>query len=768
MIRLTFRLRIIGILSCFAATTHCVCAIEPVNVIPAPHEYDIKAGQLRIVDGAKASCIIVLRDDVAYKERLAAESIQKEVKKLAGALVPISDHSSPGADGVIKIRLAVYNRDPAIDRGVAAHLDHRDVQLLSDAKKPDQRYVIGMDSDTICVMGSSAQGTLYGAMTLLQLFRKEGRHVEVPLVHIRDWPDFRYRAAACWTYGDSCGGEGCAWSYDWGDGLENYVDRLKRQIDWCLRYKINVIHFHGWGWNWQTLFPGVKGVNKYARDRGVKLTFGAHGVSLFGSFGWKKYKNRRSYPDGEIYECLGNDTPGAIARRDAGTCRSNEALNNLKQKAIAAFVENVEPGALYIHHEDIARYDEGARSWKQRCEECRKRWPNDAFEALDGGAGGYAHGYNKVCDAVFSVRTSESGYIPSRDCLVFIVSPAYGVCDEPADIWDKEREFWKNVSTYMKPQRNVNFCSREQFLRQDNHKRRVAEMAKTLREEGGGHGLFVISFTGADLFCGEALFSALPAMTAVNKGAETLSYACGRISQEPQILLNAEYMWNCQSTGFSDVPETFKECMERFLDYRRIRIYPPEVFGEDGFLDRACQTLYGEEAGKCVAEVYRLKPYPICYGYAAYMRWKRPIYRWTNRLEATEKAIEHVSAALAAEDLKDENKELLLRFHQSLRVGKQFAEVWGHFMELREMAEDKSKTAGDIGGELEKLTAKMDAMDEYIEQNFGSDWAVTEKTGGFLYYGSKGKAGGDPFYWNVVLDQMRAETRGWAKNEQTD
>jgi len=55
-------------------------------------------------------------------------------------------------------------------------------------------------------------------------------------------------------------------------------------------------------------------------------------------------------------------------------------------------------------------------------------------------------------------------------------------------------------------------------------------------------------------------------------------------------------------------------------------------------------------------------------------------------------------------------------------------------------------------------------MEEYIEQNFGSDWAVTEKTGGFLYYGTNGRAGGDSFFWKVVLAQMRAQMKGWVRN----
>jgi len=52
---------------------------------------------------------------------------------------------------------------------------------------------------------------------------------------------------------------------------------------------------------------------------------------------------------------------------------------------------------------------------------------------------------------------------------------------------------------------------------------------------------------------------------------------------------------------------------------------------------------------------------------------------------------------------------------------------------------------------VEQLATKMDAMEEYINQNFGSDWAVTEKTRGSPYYRANGRAGGIPSIGRLCL-----------------
>ena len=84
------------------------------------------------------------------------------------------------------------------------------------------------------------------------------------------------------------------WSYDWGDGIEAYTKRVKRKLDLCLRQKINMVLFHGFGWG-TDLFPEfpalMQELNQYARQRGIHLMTGGYGASY-----------GMSYQGGPLYE----------------------------------------------------------------------------------------------------------------------------------------------------------------------------------------------------------------------------------------------------------------------------------------------------------------------------------------------------------------------------------------------------------------------------------------------------------------------------------
>src|SRR6202040_3629927 len=108
-----------------------------------------------------------------------------------------------------------------------------------------------------------------------------------------------------------------------------------------------------------------------------------------------------------------------------GSCRSNQELNKLKAEEFRRFVEAVEPGALYIHHEDSGDYRRTQEMGLKRCYRGRKRWPNDTLKASDGGAGGLANGYGALVRAINSVKNPATGYEAARDCQVVLISPGY-------------------------------------------------------------------------------------------------------------------------------------------------------------------------------------------------------------------------------------------------------------------------------------------------------------------------------------------------------
>jgi hypothetical protein len=128
------------------------------------------------------------------------------------------------------------------------------------------------------LIGRSSQGVLYAAASLLLLITSTSDRVRIPAIHIRDFPDFKYRLAADWLSNVEIN----RWVYDWGDGVEAYSARIKRKLDLCVRYKINMVLAHGFGWG-VDFFPGFAGMmrdlNAYARNRGIKMVTGGYGAS---------------------------------------------------------------------------------------------------------------------------------------------------------------------------------------------------------------------------------------------------------------------------------------------------------------------------------------------------------------------------------------------------------------------------------------------------------------------------------------------------------
>jgi hypothetical protein len=161
----------------------------------------------------------------------------------------------------------------------------------------------------------------------------------------------------------------------------------------------------GFGWGLRQRFEGyaelMRDLNIYARARGIHVLFGGYGASygiayqtgpLYeeGAYLGEVFKNRESYPDGRTYHCMGFTTSGDSSlsirgEKDVdpsilGSCRSNEELNKLKGEELRRFVEAVEPGALYIHHEDFGNYRGTESIWvkfAQKYQTRNRNWPND-------------------------------------------------------------------------------------------------------------------------------------------------------------------------------------------------------------------------------------------------------------------------------------------------------------------------------------------------------------------------------------------------------
>jgi hypothetical protein len=413
------------------------------------------------------------------------------------------------------------------------------------------------------------------------------------------------------------------WSYDRGDGIDNYRKRIVEKLDMCVRYKVNMLLFDAMGWATDR-FPGyadlMREINREARLRGIHLMYvgygSGYGAAGRGFYRGQVFQNRNSYPDGEEYPCLGGvgDGVASMLGRYSGTCVTNTELMRLKCEEFRRFVYEVEPGAMYIHNLDNDRVSK--EMWLKRCPECRKRWPSDDLDSDIGMAGAYAEFYDTLAECIKSVK--KPGYDADRDCVLYMISPGYMNYEHSDEDWQNALSYWATVSRLMKYKHNVSFMFREQFFNHDSNTLRCAQMREALDTYGHGHEFGIVYFYGADGFHNDQLHLPTPSLHSIMKGTDAVVTACGNAFQEPLQLLNAEYLWNSERSAFynmKDMPTDYSEFLKVYKDMMEGKLRPQELYGSDGFLGVACRKLYGETAGPIMAKMFALygehNEYPI-------------------------------------------------------------------------------------------------------------------------------------------------------------
>jgi hypothetical protein len=535
----------------------------------------------------------------AAKVRLAAEYLYKnlEDRKMSPSVESV-DSAGREPDGI-----KIYLWDYSTDKRPAVSVSLLDREALTGDSYRGQGYVIRTASPgSVWVIGGTEQGTLYGAMTLLQVIENVDQGIRIPGIYVRDYPDFSFRAASDWLLRI----ELSHMTYDRGQGLEAFIQTCERKLDRALRFKINMVLMDGFGWSMEKRFPGYADamlrMNRYARARGIRLVYGGYGAGYDLSeaeYKGKVFENREWYPDGPRYKCFGGPYRGR------GSCRGNEALNQLKAEELKEFVTAIEPGALYIHHEDCCAFNEFSKAWPERCERCRKRWPNDDFRAPNGGAGALANGYSALIKAVNGVQKPESGYDAARDLEVILVSPIYAPNSSSSEDWSNVLELWNHIVNLLPKAGNIQVATRETFPQENGGASWVRLFDSALRTQDTKFGLFLFFAGGADNFFSDYPLTGTPALNAMFRGARSIYNATGDFYQEPMELINAEYSWNAPSIG------PYREAMQssEILALRHRYIYeegqPPEIFGQGGLFERVCEILYGVKAAPWMASYYR-------------------------------------------------------------------------------------------------------------------------------------------------------------------
>ena len=594
----------------------CLITLAPAfGVVPTAQYLETLKDSVAVSHGGRVFIVIgppKARDSA--KLRLAAEFLEKDLIQADPTLRIELQAQGPADPEGISLRLWDYIADP--HPPVELNTLDRDV-LISPAHYGQSYVVRTPDPATMWVVGSTDQGALLGVMSVLQLIQKTATGVQLEGAYIRDYPDFRYRDAANWLMN----GEGTRWSLDRGQGIEGYKRICERKMDEALRFKINMIQFDGFGWGLEQRFNGygelMRSLNEYARVRGIHLVFGGYGAGygftyqtgpLYEAAPYlgKVFHNRESYPDGPIYQCMGFPKTGArVDPSTLGTCRANEELNNLKAEELRKFVEAVEPGGLYIHHEDLGGYRETEDMWQKRCSRCRGRWPNNSLQAKDGGAAAFAHGYSALVQAVESVKDPATGYDAARDCQIILVSPVYEPDSPSSDDWSKVLELWKNIALQLPRASNLQVCFREVFPQDYGGETWIEAFNSVMANAGSNLGSYMFALGGADNYSTGRTLTGASAMNAEFLGATSIFNMSGNFFHEPMAVINAEYAWNSQPTGLARKPARNREVVELWQRYMFEPSQPPEIFGLGGTYERACELLYGAEAAPIMASYFQ-------------------------------------------------------------------------------------------------------------------------------------------------------------------
>jgi hypothetical protein len=595
------------LLSLICVSTHAM--LGAVSILPTPQYYEPLNSSMSVTAGATCTIVIGPGKNVRNEKlTLAADAIRKALAD-ASSSPRVTVEPAGGAPQGARIYLWDYSSDSK----PAVRLNLLDRNVLTDARSAGQSYIIRTpDSNSMWVIGASEQGVLLGAMSLLQLISANAQGVTIAGSYIRDYPDFEFRAASDWLLNV----EGNRWALDRGQGVEEYARLCEQKLDRALRYKINFVMFDGFGWGLEQRsadYPALmRRLNRYARARGIHLEFGGYGASygmayqtgpLYeeGAYLGKVFENRERYPDGPIYRCMGFPRGRkGVDPATLGSCRSNEELNRLKAEELRRYVQAVQPGALYIHHEDFGGFDGTQKVWLQRCERCRKRWPNDSLAASDGGAGALANGYSHLVRAVNSVKDPASGYDAARDCQIILVSPVY-IPDRPEpESWSNVLEIWRNIGEQLPRTQNVQVCFRETFPQRSGGEKWTETFDTEMKRAGLNIGIFLFYAGGADNYITDYPFAGTASMNAMFRGARSMYNFNGDFYQEPIELVNAEYTWNVRSTGFYRDPMTFDQATQMRRRYM-LNDEPKEVLD---LFRSSCDRLYGPKAGPIMAEYY--------------------------------------------------------------------------------------------------------------------------------------------------------------------
>jgi len=174
---------------CAAVAFPALCSVR---VLPTPQSITWSGEPVLILEPQPLQ--IVMPGKPSKQAQIAAEWLRSSLAGMNSTIAArvVTAKERGGA------RVAIFLWDAAEGLPPIA-LAQADREALDGARRFGQSYVLlTRGNKEIWAIGSTRQGVLYAVATLVQLFEPAEHGLRVDGVHVRDFPDFRYRAASDW------------------------------------------------------------------------------------------------------------------------------------------------------------------------------------------------------------------------------------------------------------------------------------------------------------------------------------------------------------------------------------------------------------------------------------------------------------------------------------------------------------------------------------------------------------------------------------------
>jgi hexosaminidase len=182
------------------------------HIIPVPQKIEATKTPFKITSGTK----IVLGAQSSRLEFIA-QCINEELADLKGPALKVAEAQSLRKLPSDFIFLGTGSSDYA-----KTLLRERKGELTPQMK--EEGYFLDVRPDGIAIIAESEKGVFYGAMSLLQILRRDKRSLYAEGVTITDYPSLRVRGI----------------SDDISRGQVSTLENFKKIIRFCARYKLNV------------------------------------------------------------------------------------------------------------------------------------------------------------------------------------------------------------------------------------------------------------------------------------------------------------------------------------------------------------------------------------------------------------------------------------------------------------------------------------------------------------------------------------------------